>query len=61
MDTRHDRPSGRTISVRIPEPARTRVEIAAQLQGMSRSAYVRVAVVGAADRDLELLRERSNR
>ena len=61
MDTPPDRPSGRTISVRIPEPERTRVEIAAQLSGISRSEYVRDAVVRAADRDLERLRERSNR
>ena len=61
MDTPSDRPSGRTISVRIPEPAHTRVEIAAQLQGVGRSAYARDAIVRAADRDLERLRERSNR
>lgn len=52
MDTPATRPSGQTVSVRFPDPDRTRVEIAARLRGISRSEFVRDAAVAAADHDL---------
>ncbi len=48
-------------SIRLPAEWRVRVDIAARLQGMTRSQYVRQAVQERAQRDLERLAQGAGR
>jgi len=43
------------VTARIPEGPLARIEIAAEVWGLSRSAYIRLAAVEAAERDLARL------
>lgn len=50
-----------TVSARVNESERLRVETAAGLRGVSRSAFLRRAALREADRELEAAREELQR
>jgi uncharacterized protein (DUF1778 family) len=53
-------------SIRLPDASRVRIDVAAQLRGVTRSAFIRDAALERAEQDLERLgrcrtRQRENR